>query len=76
MKQVNGICFKRMVATSSLLFFICNSMHAQKDELSLNKTLSPYFVAISVNLETNLLLEGNRVKAYIIGLKKTSGYIW
>jgi len=50
MKQVNGICFKRMVVTSSLLFFICNSMRAQKDELPLNKTLSPYFVVISVNL--------------------------
>jgi len=68
MKQVNSICFQLMVATCSLLILNCNSVRAQKDEWSVNKTLSPYFVVFSDNPETDQLpLKENRVKASIIG---------
>jgi len=67
MKQVISICFKWMVATSSLLSIRCNSMRTQKGELSLKKRLSPYFVVISDNPEANLLLKENRLTTDIIG---------
>ena len=50
-----------------LLFISCNLANAQESEQQANKTLSPYFVVISDNPETdNLPLKENTVKADII----------
>lgn len=68
MKQLDHICIKLMATAASLLFISCNLANAQESEQQANKTLSPYFVVISDNPETdNLPLKENTVKADIIG---------